>query len=55
MLAEQRRLRRMQRLEKVRAIAVHADLVGFLCQPARSTVALEPSIAALAKLLGHAS
>ena len=37
-----------------RAIAVHTNLVSFLCQPARSTVALEPSIAALAKLLGHA-
>jgi flagellum-specific ATP synthase len=36
-----------------RAIAAHADLVSFLCQPARSTVALEPSIAGLSKLLGH--
>ena len=37
-----------------RAIAVHADLVAFLCQPARVTIGLEPSIEALTRLLGHA-
>lgn len=36
-----------------RAIAIHARLVAFLCQPARSTVSLQASITALAELLGH--
>ena len=31
-----------------------AALVDFLCQPARSTVPLDQSIAALARLMGHA-
>ncbi len=35
-----------------RAIAIHDQLVGFLCQSARTTIALEPSIAALTGLLG---
>lgn len=37
-----------------RAIAMHEALTAFLCQPARSTVDLAASIAALEELLGHA-
>jgi len=38
-----------------RAIAMHQDLTNFLCQEARSTVQLDPSIAALGTLMaGHA-
>lgn len=37
-----------------RAITMHGALVDFLCQPARSTVPLRQSIAALAELMGHA-
>ena len=37
-----------------RAITMHDALVDFLCQPARSTVPLDRSIAALAQLMGHA-
>ncbi len=36
-----------------RAIAMHDDLTRFLCQPARSAVPLEDSVAALAALIGH--
>jgi flagellum-specific ATP synthase len=38
-----------------RAIAMHEALAQFLSQPARSTVPLEPSVAALTALLGNAS
>ena len=38
-----------------RAIAMHEQLVGFLAQPARSTVPLEASIGALSKLLSDAA
>ncbi|MFN5782104.1 MAG: flagellum-specific ATP synthase FliI, partial [Novosphingobium sp.] len=34
-----------------RAIAIHAQLVAFLCQPARTAVPLPASISALAELL----
>ncbi len=37
-----------------RAIAMHTALVDFLCQPARSTVPLDDSMAALKALLGDA-
>jgi len=37
-----------------RAITMHGALVDFLCQPARSTVPLRQSIAALAELMVHA-
>lgn len=36
-----------------RAIAMHAALSEFLCQPARSTIDLPTSVAALEDLLGH--
>ena len=36
------------------AIAMHGALTQFITQPARSSVPLEPSIAALTELLGHA-
>jgi flagellum-specific ATP synthase len=38
-----------------RAIAMHDQLVGFLSQPARSTVTLGASQAALTELLSHAT
>ncbi|MBA4162055.1 MAG: flagellum-specific ATP synthase FliI, partial [Novosphingobium sp.] len=38
-----------------RAIAMHGALTQFLSQPARSTVPLVPSVAALTALLGNAS
>lgn len=37
-----------------RAIAAHGALVDFVCQPARSTVSLPDSVAALVRLMGHA-
>ncbi|MFM5950599.1 MAG: FliI/YscN family ATPase [Novosphingobium sp.] len=37
-----------------RAIVMHTALTRFLCQPARSTVDLPASVAALEELLGHA-
>lgn len=42
-------------LQLDRAIAMHDRLTAFLSQPARSTIALETSIAALAELLGDAA
>ncbi|NCU12139.1 MAG: flagellum-specific ATP synthase FliI, partial [Sphingomonadaceae bacterium] len=38
-----------------RAIAMHEALSGFLSQPARSTIDLSASMAALHDLLGHAA